>query len=334
MSAATRKLRLPKSAMPWILLILAIAATTLVSPSFLSLRWQDGRLVGGLVDVLLRGAPVALLAMGMCLVVATRGVDLSVGAVMAIAGAVAAALITDGASWTTATAGALLAGLACGAWNGALVALLGIEPIVATLILMVAGRGLAQLISDGQIVTFNEPHLAWIGGGHLFGLPVPALIMIGCFLLLTLFCRASAFGLFVQAVGVNARASRLAGIRTPSVLTGVYMISGLLAGAAGIIAAADIRAADANNAGLWLELDAILAVVIGGGSLLGGRYSLSGTVLGALTLQTIKTGILRAGLPPEFNFVVMAVAVVFVLCLQSPAWTDAWARLRARRATQ
>jgi galactofuranose transport system permease protein len=324
--------RLGGSAMQWLLLLLAIAATSLVSPSFLSLRWQDGRLIGGLVDVLLRGAPVALLATGMCLVIATRGVDLSVGAVMAIAGAVAAGLVSTGTPWPVAMIAALLAGLACGAWNGMLVAWFGIEPIVATLILMVAGRGLAQLISHGQIVTFNEPHLAWLGSGHLLGLPVPTLLLGGCLVLLALFCQRTAFGLFVQAVGVNPRASRLAGIRTQSVLMGVYMITGFLAAMAGVIAAADIRAADANNAGLWLELDAILAVVIGGGSLSGGPFSLSRTVLGALTLQTVKTGILRAGLPPEFNFVVMAIAVVLVLCLQSPAWTDAWTRIRAGRS--
>ncbi|MCR5879773.1 ABC transporter permease [Phenylobacterium sp. J367] len=131
--------------------------------------------------------------------------------------------------------------------------------------------------------------------------------------------------------GVNARASRLAGVRTAGVLVWVYALSGLLAATAGLIATADIRAADANNVGLWLELDAILAVVLGGGSLYGGRFSLSRAVLGALALQAIKTGILRAGLPPEFNLVVMALVVGVVLCLQSPWLAERLGRRTAGR---
>jgi simple sugar transport system permease protein len=130
--------------------------------------------------------------------------------------------------------------------------------------------------------------------------------------------RCTALGLFIESVGSNAKSSRLAGVNTHATLIFAYVWSGLMAALAGVIAAADIRGADANNAGLWLELDAILAVVIGGTSLLGGRFALSLALLGALTIQALKTGILRAGLPPEFNLVVMAIAVAIVLCLQSP----------------
>lgn len=317
-----------ESSPQWVLLVAAIAVNLAVSPSFLSVTVQDGRLFGGIVDVLTRGAPVVLLAMGMALVIATRGVDLSVGAVMAIAGAVAATLINAGAGWPMALGAALAAGLVCGAWNGALIAWMGIEPIVATLILMVAGRGVAQLVTEGQIITFVDPRLLWIGGGAVAGLPAPVVIAFALLAILLVFTRATALGLFIEAVGVNPAASRLAGVRTNQVLVAVYITAGLLAAVAGVVAAADIRAADANNAGLWLELDAILAVVIGGGSLFGGRFSLSRAVIGALALQTLKTGILRGGLPPEFNLVVMAVAVAVVLCLQSPALAASWRRLR------
>lgn len=309
-------------------LFVALALNGLLSPAFFHLGVADGRLFGGLVDVLIRGAPTMLLALGMALVVATRGVDLSVGAVMAIAGAAAAVSVNAGLDWPAAAAIGLAAGLACGLWNGALVTALGIEPIVATLILMVAGRGVAQLITEGRIVTFVDAGLAGIGGGSVVGLPMPvviAFVILGLLLALT---RASALGLFVEAVGVNASASRLAGVRTRGVLLWVYALSGLLAAVAGLIAAGDIRAADANNAGLWLELDAILAVVLGGGSLFGGRFSLSRAALGALALQAIKTAILRAGLQPEFNLVVMAAVVGLVLCLQSPWLSE---RLRRRR---
>jgi simple sugar transport system permease protein len=320
-----------EAAPQWALLIVAMAANAAVSPSFFSLTVQDGRLFGGTIDVLTRGAPVMLLSMGMALVIATRGIDLSVGAVMAIAGAVAAALVNAGLDWSGAFALALGAGIACGFWNGALVAWLGIEPIVATLILMVAGRGVAQLVTEGRIVTFVDPQLAWIGSGAVLGLPAPAVLALVLLALLLVFSRASALGLFVEAVGVNPSASRLAGVRLHGILLSVYVVSGLLAAVAGVVAAADIRAADANNAGLWLELDAILAVVIGGGSLFGGRFSLSRTAIGAIALQTLKTGILRAGFPPEFNLVVMAIAVAVVLCLQSPATAGAWRRLKVGR---
>lgn len=323
-----------RAAWPQLLVLaLALIANSLATPGFFALEWRDGRLFGGLIDILNRGAPVALLALGMTLVIATRGIDLSVGAVMAISGAVAASAINGGMAWQQAIALALGAGLICGLWNGALVALLDIQPIVATLILMVAGRGVAQLITEGRIITFVEPHLIWLGGGSLLGLPVPAVVaglILAAGILLT---RRTALGLFIEACGINPRASRLAGVDTRGVLLSVYVVSGLLAGLAGLIAAGDIRGADANNAGLWLELDAILAAVIGGASLYGGRYSLSLAVVGALALQAVKTAILRAGFPPEFNLIVMAAVVAAVLCLQSPAVGGAVrARLAGRSA--
>lgn len=300
-------------------LALVIVLNAIVAPSFLSVSVQDGRLYGSLIDVLNRGAPVALLALGMSMVIATRGVDLSVGAIMAIAGACAAVAINNGAPWPVAIAAALGAGLVCGFWNGALVALLGIQPIVATLILMVAGRGIAQLLTDGRILTFTDPHLAAIGGGAFLGLPIPVWIVAACAFALIWIVRASALGLFIEAVGINPRASWLAGVNTKLVLMGVYLVSGLMAALAGLIVAADIRGADANNAGLWLELDAILAAVIGGASLYGGRLAMSLALIGAFTLQTLKIGILRSGLPPEFNLIVMAALVAIILVLQSPA---------------
>lgn len=330
MSAAVRWLR--RAAPQLILLVLVLAADRWVSPGFLDLSVKDGRLFGSLVDVLNRGAPVALLALGMSLVIATRGVDLSVGAVMAIAGAVAAVSVQAGHSWVVALALALSAGLACGLWNGFLIAVLDIQPIVATLILMVAGRGAAQLITHGRIVTFVEPHLVAIGGGAWLGLPVPVHIMIAAAALTLLVARRTTLGLFVESIGVNPRASRLAGAPSRAVIFTVYGLCGLMAALAGVIVAADIRGADANNAGLWLELDAILAVVIGGGSLLGGRFSLSLAVVGALALQALKTGILLSGFPPEFNLVVMAAVVALTLVAQSPAAGEVMARLRRRPA--
>ncbi|SHO66489.1 simple sugar transport system permease protein [Pseudoxanthobacter soli DSM 19599] len=298
-------------------LAVILAINWMVSPQFFDLRMQDGRLFGSLIDVLNRGAPVALLSLGMVLVIAMRGIDLSVGAVMAIAGAVAASL-ADSHALPVAVGAALGVGILCGLWNGFLVAILGIQPIVATLILMVAGRGIAQLITEGRIVTFSSPALAWFGGGAVLGVPVPVVLTLAMLGLTLLAVRGSALGLMIEATGGNPRASRLAGIGTRLITVSVYVWCSLCASLAGVIAAADILGADANNAGLWLELDAILAVVIGGTSLFGGRFSIVLALVGALIIQAMNTGILLSGFPPETNLIVKAVVVLVVLLAQSP----------------
>ena len=324
--------QLPRRGLAQVLaLIVILLIDRMVSSQFFDLRLQDGRLFGSLIDVLNRGAPVALLALGMVLVIATRGIDLSVGAVMAISGAIAASL-ADSHAWPVAVAVALGAGLLCGLWNGFLVAVLGIQPIVATLILMVAGRGVAQLITEGRIVTFTSPDLAWFGTGSALGIPAPVLIVAGTLLVTGLVVRGSALGLLIEAAGGNARASELSGVGIRLMIVAVYVWCSLCAALAGVIAAADIMGADANNAGLWLELDAILAVVIGGTSLFGGRFSLILAVCGALIIQAMNTGILLSGYPPEFNLVVKAAVVLVVLLLQSPRLSGLIANLRKARA--
>ena len=290
----------------------------LLFPGFFSITWQDGRLFGSLIDVLNRGAPVAILAIGMTAVIATKGVDLSVGAVMAIAGAVAAVMVTNGSPALVAVSVALLVGLLCGLWNGVLVTYLEIQPIIATLVLMVAGRGLAQLVTEGSIVTFSDPVLIFIGTGSVFGLPMPTVIALCLMVVATLAARRTALGLLIEAVGVNRSAARFAGISSGVLLLLVYTFAGFCAATAGLVVAGDIRGADANNAGLWLELDAILAVVIGGTSLLGGRFSIPMSVVGALIIQSMNTGILISGYSPQFNLVVKSGVIIAILMLQSP----------------
>ena len=314
-------LRLPRRGLAQLFaLVVILIVDRAVSPQFFDLRLQDGRLFGSLIDVLNRGAPVALLSLGMVLVIATRGIDLSVGAVMAIAGAIAASL-ADAHGLPLVLAAALGAGLVCGLWNGILVSLLGIQPIVATLVLMVAGRGIAQLITEGRIVTFTSPDLVWFGNGSVLGLPAPIVIAAGMLIVTGAVVRGSALGLLIEATGGNARASELAGVGTRAMILAVYVWCSVCAALAGVIAAADIMGADANNAGLWLELDAILAVVIGGTSLFGGRFSLVLAVTGALIIQAMNTGILLSGYPPEFNLLVKAVVVIAVLLMQSPRFS-------------
>ncbi|WP_026619840.1 galactofuranose transport system permease protein (plasmid) [Ensifer sp. WSM1721] len=309
-----------------------VAAVSIVFPGFLNLEIQNGRLYGSLIDILNRGAPVVLLAIGMTVVIATKGIDLSVGAVMAICGAVAASLITSGHSLGVTLLATLSVGMLCGVWNGILVAVLDIQPIIATLVLMVAGRGIAQLITEGAILTFNDGGLIFIGSGSFAGLPMPVVIWLVFGVLVALVVRRTALGMLIEAVGVNREASTLSGVLTPVLLIAAYVLSGLCAAIAGIIAAADIKGADANNAGLWLELDAILAVVVGGTSLLGGRFSIAASVLGAIIIQAINTGILLSGFPPEFNLIIKAAIIVFILVLQSPRFRTALTFLSIPRA--
>ncbi len=305
--------------MPQLVILAAVLLLNLmVFPEFFRIEFQNDRLFGNLIDVLNRGAPTALLAIGMTLVIATKGIDLSVGAVMAIAGATAASLVVEGHGWGTALIGALAVGGLCGAWNGLLVAVLRIQPIVATLVLMVAGRGIAQLITEGTILTFNNEGLIRLGAGTVLGIPTPILVwlILGGFTAFAV--RRTALGMLIEAIGINERSTRLAGVNSRILLLCVYVVSGICAALAGVIVAADIKGADANNAGLWLELDAILAVVIGGNSLLGGRFSIIASLLGAMIIQSVNSVILLSGMPPELNLVIKALLILSILVIQSP----------------
>lgn len=320
----------------WPLLVLLLLNVA-VTPSFFAVRVQDGRLYGSVVDILHNGAPLALVALGMTLVIATRGIDLSVGTIVAISGAVTCTWIAsspDPASPAAALTGIGLAlglAVALGAWNGFLVARLGIQPIIATLVLMTAGRGLAQLVTDGQIITVNNPFFSGISGSALFTVPLTVVMAAAVYALVALVTRRTALGTLVEAVGINPEASRLAGVRSRSLVWTVYVFAALCAAVAGLMISSNVNAADANNAGLWLELDAILAVVIGGTSLAGGRYSIAGTLLGALTIQTLTTTIYSVGIPPEVSLVFKAVVVILVFLAQAPKVRSLLARRRRGR---
>jgi len=182
---------------------------------------------------------------------------------------------------------------------------------------MVAGRGIAQLLTDGQIITVENPAFSYVAGGHFLGLPFPLTMVAAMWLMTWVLTRWTAMGLFIESVGNNETASRFAGVNARAVKIFVYTFTGFCAGMAGIIEASDIKAADANNAGLYIELDAILAVVIGGTSLTGGRFHLAGSLVGALIIQTLTTAIKMRGVPVEYTLVVKAVVVLGVCLLQS-----------------
>ncbi len=328
---------------PCFTLVLLIALNAFVNPGFLSLSWRDGHLYGSLIDILNRAAPLALVSTGMTLVIAARGLDISVGAVVAIAAAVAAVLIggsldlTGGESPTRfpmwfALVAALGIALLCGLWNGALVVGVGMQPIIATLILMVAGRGIAQLITGGQILTIYHPPFSYLGNGFLAGLPFAAVLAAAVIVLTHCALTLTPLGLYVRAIGINPIAARIAGVKARPITLALYGFCGLMAGVAGLIISSNVRSADANNAGQLLELDAILAVTLGGTALTGGKFSLAGTALGALIIQTLTSTIYSLGVPPEVNLVFKAALIFSVMLLQSPEFRASVLRIATRPA--
>lgn len=321
-----------KLLLPIVALAVLLGFNALFTEGFFSLEIRDGRMYGTLVDILNHGSKVGILALGMTLVIATGGVDLSVGAVMAVSGAVAASLVVGGYAPGVAIVSAVLVGMCGGLWNGLLVTLLKLQPIVATLILMVTGRGIAQLITGGLIVTFQDPTLTHVGNGSFLGLPVPVAMLAVVLVAAGLATRKTALGLFIESVGDSAPAARLSGVPDRAVTVFAYMVCGLCAGAAGLIECSYIRAADANNAGMFLELDAILAVVIGGTALTGGRFSLGGSVIGAMLIQTLTKTLYMQNVSADIAPAPKALVVLAVCLLYSPILRAKLSALASGRA--
>lgn len=300
-------------------LIALLLLNFLVRPGFLNITIKDGHLFGNLIDILNHAAPLMLISLGMTIVIATQGIDISVGSIIAISASVSATVIVGGGSVPEAVLSGAIVGLLCGIWNGFLVAYIEIQPMVATLILYIVGRGIAQLITGGQILTFTNKGFIFIGTGYLL-FPVAIIIAAVIVFAIYLLIRKTALGLFVESIGVNSSSSKYCGIRARKIIFSLYIISGILAGIAGIILCSNIKSADANNVGLWMELDAILATVIGGTSMAGGRFYLGGTVVGAIFIQTLTTTIYSMGVAPEITLVVKAIVVIIVCIIQSEAF--------------
>ena len=322
--------------LPSVALLCLLIADFFLIPNFFNLDVRDGHLYGNLVDIVRQGAPTMILAMGMTLVIATGGVDLSVGAVMAISSSVACLMINPtivGVSLTDpqqfinnpqltwmplplVVIVPLVVATAFGLWNGMLVAYGRIQPMVATLVLMMAGRGFAQLITNAiQIVIFNDTYNQ-IGRGYLF-LPISLFIAVTIFIVAWLVTWRSSIGLMVQSVGINFRSSFYSGINEKRVKLFAYALCGFCAGVAGLIVAADHGSSDASSIGLYSELDAILAVVIGGTLMTGGRFSFLGSAIGAIVLQTTIVSMYNFGVHANEVIFVKALVVVAVLLLYS-----------------
>jgi galactofuranose transport system permease protein len=328
--------RIRESRLFWVLTAWAVILgfNALFIPEFFRINIQDGHLYGNLVDVLNNGAPLMLVAIGMTLVIATGGIDLSVGAVMAISAAMGAVLInpaptdklvsneilTRNATNTPLgiiVLATLAAGMLCGLWNGLLVSRAKIQPLVATLILMVAGRGIAQLITNGQIITIYYTPYFWFGNGYILGLPVSIYIVAAVAIMAWVGVRKTPIGLFIEAVGINPKATYYSGISAKNIQLLAYTFSGFCSALAGLILSSYVHSADGNNNGLNYELDAILAVVMGGTMLSGGRFSLLASVIGAMVIWTFTLSMYALGVPANALLAGRAVLVLLVILLYS-----------------
>lgn len=269
-------------------------------------------------------ATIVIVGVGMTLVIATGGIDLSVGSLMAISGAIAPLIfLSDWPLLSTPFLGGsfayivpiLVAGL-FGLFNGWLITAFGLQPIIATLVLFVAGRGIAQVITEGRLQSFREPDWQFIGIGRIAGIPFQAILMIAVVVLAGWSLRATSFGRYILAIGGNEAAARLAGVPVKRVKLAVYTVSGLLAGMAGLIVIAINSSSDANQVGLNMELDAIAAVAVGGTSLMGGKATVVGTLIGALIIQLIRFTLLTQGVSDAVARVVTAAAIIIGVLIQ------------------
>ncbi|MDO5519868.1 MAG: ABC transporter permease [bacterium] len=328
--------------MPIVCLIVVLLVNVIKRPDFFKISINNGVLYGYLIDIINRASELVILAIGMTLVTASSGgQDISVGAVMAVAAAVCCEILSGGEvstnefanSFVLAIVAALVVSALCGAFNGFLVANLHIQPMVATLILFTAGRGIAQLVTKGQI-TYVRVGTYKVAGGYIGKCPIPTPIFFAIIAVLIayLVLKKTALGLYIESVGVNGSASRLVGLNSTKIKFLTYVICGLLAGVAGLVASSRIYSADANNIGLNLEMDAILAVALGGNLLSGGKFSLMGSVIGAYTIQALTTTLYAMNVSSDQLPVYKAIVVIIIVILQSPVFRKYIADIKKKRA--
>ncbi|HSH82317.1 MAG TPA: ABC transporter permease [Herpetosiphonaceae bacterium] len=297
-------------------LLLLLAYNAAFTPNFLARQ----TLLVNLTQV----ATIVIVAVGMTLVIATGGIDLSVGSLMAISGALAPLIfLSQRPPLNTPAVGValafvvpvLVAGL-FGLFNGALVTRYRIQPIIATLVLFIAGRGIAQVVTNGNLQTFKNPAFQFIGLGRLFGIRFQIVLMLIIVAVTWWVMRRTTFGRYILAVGGNEAAARLAGVPVNRIKLAAYAISGLLSGIAGLIVIAINSSSDANLVGLNMELDAIAAVAVGGTPLTGGRATIVGTLIGALIMQLIRYTLLANGVQEAAALVVKAGIIVLAVYIQ------------------
>jgi len=322
--------------LPLSCLIIVLLINLITTPTFFRITINNGVLYGYIIDVINRASELVVLAVGMTLVVsASAGTDISVGAVMAVAAAVCTRVLAGGEvsvneyanPYVLAVLAALAAAVVCGGFNGLLVAKLKI--------LFTAGRGISQLVTNGQITYIRVDGYKLLGN-NIPGIPIPTPIFVAVIVVVLTYIllKKTAMGMYIQSVGINERASRLVGLKSVKIIWMAYAFCGLCAGIAGLVASSRIYSADANNIGLNMELDAIAAVALGGNSLGGGRFSLLGSVIGAYTIQALTTTLYAMSVPADQIPVYKAIVVILIVAVQSEELKKFRKRLASRHSSK
>jgi ribose transport system permease protein len=290
----------------YVAFVVLVIFNLIVTPNFAS--------VVTVSTLLITVSPIVLVSLGVALTIGTEGIDLSVGSVMALASAFLPLYL--GYGWPVAVLVVLFVGALAGLVNGSLDAFVGVQPIIATLAMLVGGRGLAQIFAGGQSLPITDPAVLWLGQGRLFGIPAPVIVAILAVLVVGFLVKRTTFGRYVVAIGGNRSASYLSGHPVRRTLLAVYVISALLATLAGMVATARLGASDPSNIGLLIELSAITAVVVGGTPLSGGKVKIMGTVMGALLIQLITNTFIANDLPFTWAQVLTAAIILVAVYVQ------------------
>lgn len=302
-----------------------LAINTIKDPTYLAigLNPTTGMMTGNLLDILRVSAPIILIALGMTFVIATEGIDLSVGSMMAVGGAVAMQTLStldepnSVAAMAQAIGLAVLLAVVLGIINGLLVSVVGLQPFITTLVMMMAARGIARVITGGQNTNAQNEPLRQIANGQLLGIPTSFVLALVIVVLVALLMRRTALGLMIEAIGINPQASRLAGIRPRPILIAVYALAAVLASLAGVFNVSEVMTVNPSSTGNLLEMDAILAVVIGGTSLAGGKFSILGSTMGALLIATLNKTVVFLGVPSAATPAFKALVIIALVLLQS-----------------
>ncbi|MEQ1962758.1 ribose ABC transporter permease [Xenorhabdus khoisanae] len=295
-----------------IALLLLIAVVSSLSPNFFTLN--------NLFNILQQTSVNAIMAVGMTLVILTSGIDLSVGSLLALTGAVAASMVDIDINALVAVAGALALGAAIGACTGMIVAKGNVQAFIATLVMMLLLRGVTRVYTDGSPINTgfsdNADLFGWFGIGRPLGVPTPVWIMLLVFAAAWFVLHHTRLGRYIYALGGNESATRLSGINVDKIKIIVYSLCGFLAALASIIEVARLSSAQ-PMAGSGYELDAIAAVVLGGTSLAGGKGRIVGTLIGALILGFLNNGLNLLGISSNYQMIVKAVVILLAVLVDN-----------------
>lgn len=306
-------------------ILVLLAVNSIKDPAYLEVGLNPitGMMTGNVLDILRISAPIILISLGMTFVIATEGIDLSVGSMMAVGGAVAMQTLSvlddpnSVAAMLQAIGLAVLLAVVLGLVNGVLVSVFGLQPFITTLVMMMAARGIARVITGGQNTNARNEPFRQIANGQILGIPTSFVLAIVIVILVALLMRRTALGLMIEAIGINPQASRLAGIHPRPILITVYTLAAALAALAGVFNVSEVMTVNPSSTGNLLEMDAILAVVIGGTSLAGGKFSILGSTMGALLIATLNKTVVFLGVPSAATPAFKAIVIIALVLLQS-----------------